>query len=67
MLAGLTRSLAALSMIGGRLNAPSADPGNRIAIGHPIYARKGAGHHNKRRAKKYARTMGHNLTQRRRR
>lgn len=42
-------------------------PENRIAAGHPSYAAKGAGHHNKRRAKRFARTRGMNKTQARRR
>lgn len=39
---------------------------DRITIGHAIFCRKGTGTHAKRRAKRYARTMGRNKTQARR-
>ena len=40
---------------------------DRISAGHPIFAAKGAGLHNKRRAKRFARTRGMNKSRARRR
>jgi len=40
---------------------------DRISAGHPIFAANGAGRHNKRRAKRFARTRGMNKSLARRR
>lgn len=63
MRSGIPHALAAANLALGL----SLQFDNRIAIGHSVFERKGAGTHAKRRAKRYARTRGHNKTQARRR
>lgn len=63
----IVRSLAALALAGQwREPEQVRQWGDRIKYGHNEFERKSGGCHAKRRAKKWARTRGHNKTQARR-